>query len=146
MLDFGFHFKETMRGNWRPVDGGAERPIEFTVTARAASLFEHVRDKMATLEGTLNIEGLAHGAAVTGELTIDPLFGKVIRYVIGFNGDDGAAYRLEGQKDVRFTDLLHTMTTLPARIRRVDGPEVGSALLFFDKRDLPRFLASFRLG
>lgn len=142
----GFHFKETMRGNWRPVAGGAEKPIEFTVTARAASLFDHVRDKMATLEGTLTVDGLAHGTSISGELTIDPIFGKIIRYVIDFKGDDGAAYKLEGQKDVRFTDLAHTMTTLPARITRVDGSEVGSALLFFDKRDLPRFLASFRLG
>jgi hypothetical protein len=142
----GFHFKETMRGNWRPVAGGPDRPIEFTVTARAANVLSHLRDKRATLDGTLNAEGLAHGVPLTGELTIDPVFGKIIRYAIDFTGDDGTAYKLEGQKDVRFTDLLHTMTTLPARIRRLDGGEVGSALLFFDRRDLPRFLASFRLG
>jgi hypothetical protein len=146
MMLGGFHFKETMAGTWRREGSADERGIRFTVVARAASLLQHLRDHKATLTGTVQMDGFASDAPLDGELTINPLFGRVIRYEFAFTADDGKPYRLRGQKDVAFTDLARTMTTLPAEIVDADGQRVATANLLFDKKDLPRFLASFRPG
>lgn len=140
---FGFHFRETMSGTWRK-DDGVERPICFTVTARARSWLKHLRDKKAVLDGTITAEGLATGKPLTGELIIDPLFARIIRYELHFSGDDGRPYMLRGQKDVTLADPVGSMTTLPAEIIDRDQQTFGTAMLKFDARDLPSFLASFR--
>ena len=142
----GFRFSETMAGSWTPETGGEPRPIRFSVTARARSLFKHLLDHKTSLEGTLWMDGFAAGAPVDGELTINPLLGKLIRYEFGFTADDGKRYRFAGQKDVSLLELAETMTTLPATITDERGTPVARALLRFDKRDLPSFIASFRPG
>jgi hypothetical protein len=145
----GFHFKETMSGTWRRVrEGGGgegdEATMHFTIGVRAGSLFQHLRDKKAEIDGHVHLAGLAEKAAITGEITINPLFGRLIRYEFSFTGDDGKRYRFRGQKDVSLRDVVRTMTTLPGEI--VDAAEklVGRANLLFDKRHLPAFLGSFR--
>ena len=142
----GFQFKETMQGTWRKNGTSDDKPIVFTVTAKADSLWNHLFDKRTKLDGTLRAEGLASDAIVRGELTLDPLGKRIIRYDLEFTADDKRSYRLRGQKDVRFLDLQHSMTTLPATIYDERESPVGSAMLTFDKRDLPSFLASWRLA
>ena len=142
----GFQFSETMQGTWRKNGTSDDKPIVFSVTARAASLWNHLFDKRTKLDGTINAEGLATNAAVTGELTLDPLGKRIIRYDLEFVADDKRNYRLRGQKDVRFLDLQHSMTTLPATIYDDRETPIGSSMLTFDKRDLPSFLASWRLA
>jgi hypothetical protein len=143
----GFHFRETMSGTYTrapdPADFG-EHAIEFTITARARSLLQHLFDHKAEVTGTLHMEGFAADARVEGELTINPVLGGVIRYELEFTADDGKRYRLAGQKDVTIADPVGSMTTLPATVSDGAGNVVARALLRFDKRDLPRFLASFR--
>ena len=140
----GFEFKETMSGTWRPEAGGPERNIEFTITAHAGRLLRHLFDRKADMEGRLKMSGFAEDVPLTGELTIDPLLGKKIRYEFDFVADDGKRYRFAGQKDVQFLDVVRTMTTLPGEILAGDGQVVGRCELKFDTHDLPRFLASFR--
>ena len=50
------------------------------------------------------MDGFASARPLDGELTIDPLIGKLIRYEFGFAADDGARYRFVGQKDVTLKD------------------------------------------
>src|SRR5205823_2855547 len=96
------------------------------------------------INGTIDAEGLASARTIDGELTIDPVIGRIIRYEFSFTGDDGKAYRFAGQKDVSLLDLANSMTILPADI--FDGEKaIAKALVKFDKRDLPSFLMSWRL-
>ncbi len=139
----GFHFRETMSGTY--TRDGVERPMQFTVTARAGSLLGHLRDRKARLEGEVTMDGFASARPLEGELTIDPLIGKLIRYEFTFAADDGARYRFVGQKDVTLRDPVGSMTTLPGQVLALDGKQVATALLTFDKKDLPRFLGTWRL-
>jgi hypothetical protein len=138
----GFHFHETMQGTY--TRDGVERPMKFSLQARAGSWLQHLRDRKARINGTVDAEGLASGRAIDGELTIDPVIRRLIRYEFSFTGDDGKPYRFAGQKDVSIFDLAGSMTTLPAEIFDGDKP-IASALLKFDRRDLPAFLMSWRL-
>jgi hypothetical protein len=140
----GFSFNETMQGTWTRPGESDEHGISFTITARANSWLKHLRDRKATLEGTLRMDGFASGVPISGELIIDPVIGRLIRYTFEFTGDDGKSYRFEGQKDVSLSDVVGTMTTLPATITERSGQLAAQALLKFDTKDLPGFLASFR--
>ncbi len=139
----GFHFRETMSGTYSR--DGVERPMHFSVTARAGSLLGHLRDKKARLEGDVTMEGFASARPLEGEITIDPLIGKRIRYEFTFAADDGQRYRFVGQKDVTLKDPVGSMTTLPGQILALDGKRIATAALKFDKKDLPSFLGTWRL-
>jgi hypothetical protein len=140
----GFHFKETMAGTWRREGAAGGGKMHFTITVTAPSLRQHARDSMAELQGRVHVEGFAQDAAILGVVTISPLRGKLIRYEFDFTGDDGKAYHFRGQKDVSLLDLVRTMTFLPGEIVDETRKVVGRAELEFDKRALPKFLASFR--
>ncbi len=140
----GFEFKETMSGTWRPAAGGPERAIEFSIRAHAGRLLRHLFDHKAEIEGRLQMAGFAADVPLSGQLTIDPVLGKKIRYEFEFVADDGKRYRFAGQKDIHFLDVVRTMTTLPGQILDERGGLIGSADLKFDTNDLPSFLASFR--
>ena len=140
----GFEFKETMSGTWQPAAGGATRPIEFSIRAHAERLMQHLIDHKAEIEGRIKMAGFAEDVPLSGQLTIDPLLGKKIKYEFDFVADDGKRYHFSGQKDVQFLDVVRTMTTLPGEILDERGDVIGRADLTFDKNDLPRFLASFR--
>jgi hypothetical protein len=142
----GFQFSETMAGTMelaaRP---GAEVPFAFTVTARAPSLREHLRDGRAELRGTVEAPGLAAAAEATGELTIRLLRGRRIRYELGFTGDDGRRYRFAGQKDLRWLEPLRSWTTLPGEITDEDGRVVARCRTRFDlASDWLAFASSWR--
>jgi hypothetical protein len=140
----GFRFNETMSGSYTREGEAAEHPISFTVRARAHSLIKHARDRKATLDGRLRMEGFAADVPIEGELIINPVFGRMIRYTFDFAADDGKRYHFLGQKDVTLFDPVGSMTTLPATISDDQGKTIARAMLRFDTRDLPRFLASFR--
>ena len=144
----GFEFAETMSGTWQPEEiGAAERPLSFTVRARAPSVRQHLRDGLAELEGTIDAEGLATAAPATGTLTIRPLRERLIRYDLNFQGDDGRRYRLIGQKDLRARRPLSSITTLPAHIVDDAGRPLATCRVRFRLREqLIPFLTSWRLA
>jgi hypothetical protein len=139
----GFHFSETMSGTYRK--DGVDLAMRFTVTARAGSLLEHLRDRKAKLDGEVTMEGFATSRPLDGEITIDPIIGKIIRYEFTFEADDAARYRFVGQKDVTLKDPVGSMTTLPGQVLALDGKQIATAALKFDKKDLPSFLSTWRL-
>jgi hypothetical protein len=141
----GFHFRETMTGSWFADDGGGEQPIAFSAEARADSTLQYLRDKKARLAGEITVGGLAQARPLAGEITIDPVIGRLIRYEFTFAADDGRRIRFVGQKDVSLRDLAGSMTTLPAELHSDDGKRLGTAVLKFATRDLPSFLGSWRL-
>src|SRR5579863_7002183 len=139
----GFHFHETMQGTY--TRDGVERPLRFSLEARAESALQHLRDRKARIAGSISAEGLADERSIEGEMVIDPLIKRIISYDFSFTGDDGKAYRFAGHKDVSLLDLANSMTTLPAQI--FDGEQaIAQALVKFDRKDLASFLASWRLN
>ena len=139
----GFEFAETMTGTWWPEGESGERPLSFTLRARARSFAGGV----AEVEGSLDAEGLASSAAVTGTLTIRPLRERVIRYELAFTDNGGRRLRLIGQKDLRASRPLASLTTLPAQIVGEDGlPVAGCRLRFQLRTQLVPFLASWRVA
>jgi hypothetical protein len=104
-----------------------------------------LRDRKARLDGEVTMEGFASARPLDGEITIDPIIGKIIRYEFAFAADDGARYRFVGQKDVTLKDPVGSMTTLPGQVLALDGKQIATAALKFDKKDLPGFLSTWRL-
>jgi choline dehydrogenase-like flavoprotein len=142
-----FTFRETMSGTCRLAsDPDRERTIVFTVTARSPRIAEFLGHRVVTIEGTIDVEGLATRRPLTGTLGMDVLFTRRIPYDFSFTGDDGAAYRFTGEKTVRVLALLETMSNLPAVLLDEHGQTVADATLRFDLRgDLVSFLRSFSL-
>lgn len=146
MKKLGFEFRETMAGLYtltgKPDD---QRRIKFTARAVADDALRHLRDNMTRLEGTLEMEGFADDVPISGTLQIAPLTKRVIRYEFAFLGNDGEPYRFAGQKDIRFSDFVGTMTTLPAVVYDKRGEPVARTTVKFDVRsDLVPFLLSWK--
>lgn len=141
----GFCFDETMAGTMELTRTGERVPFAFTVHVHAPSMLRHLRDGKATMRGTVEAPGLAAAAQLDGEMTLRPIGKKVVRYAFEFTGDDGARYRFEGQKDIRWLDAARTWTTLPGEIRDASGAVVARCDTRFDMRsDWMQFASSFR--
>ena len=149
ILDEGraFTFRETMSGTCRLARSPERsRAIVFTVTARSPRLGEFLKHRQVAIEGTIDVEGLATARPLAGTLGMDVLATRRIPYDFTFTGDDGASYRLIGEKTVRVTALLETMSHLPAALLDEHGAPIAEAELRFDLRgDLVTFLRSFEL-
>ena len=142
----GFEFAETMAGTLELDDKpGVRHPFRFEVTARADSARKHIRDGKAELVGTIHAPPIAEGAPLTGVITIRPIGQRIIRYELSFVGDDGKAYELVGQKDIRWTAPFRTFTELPAEILDEDHRRIATCQVRFDtKKHGLSFLRSFR--
>jgi hypothetical protein len=142
----GLSFRETMSGTyWRLDEPTEERAIAVAIEGQA-SLRGLVRDKIWSLHGTLDAEGLATGCAVEGTLAFRLLDERRLPYRLAFTGDDGRRYELSGQKEWSGVSPIESMTLLPASLYGSDGEELARATLRFDLRmDLAPWLKSFRL-
>lgn len=145
MKKVGFRFEETMSGTYTLASKGAEeREIRFTARMTADDALQHFRDQLVRLEGTLDMDGFADDVPISGTLEMAILNKKRLRYEFRFVGNDGEPYLFAGQKDIRLTDLLATMTTLPATVTDAKGSIVANACVKFDvKADMLSFLASW---
>jgi hypothetical protein len=144
----GFGFRECMRGSWARCDGerGGGR-FEFTVAARSGPLTDFGKTRLATIDGTVDAEGLATGRPLTGTMELRPWLRRVIRYQFEFKGDDGLPYSFAGQKDIRWLDPVRTWTELPGQVSDGGGLIIGSALTRFDlKGQSLAFVRSFRVA
>ncbi len=164
-----FEFRETMAGSFQllrelgPADApsdrasgsrsgssarlGEDRPMSFTIRARAAatSWLGFLRHPEMEIEGEIDAEGFADHKHLRGSLGLDVLRTRTLPYAFRFTANDGATYSFEGMKTVSTTELAESMTVLPGSIKDEGGAEVGRALLRFDLRsDLLKFLRSFR--
>jgi hypothetical protein len=130
---------------WRLDEPTEERAIAVSIAGQA-SLRGFVRDKIWSLHGTLDAEGLATGRAVEGTLAFRLLDERRLPYRLAFTGDDGRSYELSGQKEWSGLSPVESMTLLPASMYDADGEEFARATLRFDLRtDLAPWLKSFRL-
>ncbi len=138
-------FYETMQGDYRLAHGSNEsRPMSFTVRARSKALPGFVFDPTFFLEGEIRAEDFADGRPLRGTLSLDLFRQRQLIYAFSFEDNEGNPRRFEGEKNLSALSLVESMTVLPGRI--FDGKEeIGQARLRFDlKRDLGKFLRSFR--
>lgn len=135
-------FSEVMAGPMR-VDG-SRRELRLDLDVAVPGALVLWGDVEGRLTGRVTLPGVAERAPAVGTLQIAPLRRRRLRYQLRFRADDGRALRLDGWKSVRLLRPLHTMTTLPATVYEDDGRVLGEAVLRFDLRSLPRFLAGFR--
>ena len=142
----GFQFTETMAGTFRRIDGdGGERPMKFTGTATAKSLWRHLADRRAELDGHIDADGLATHQPLRGHIVLDPIIRRVIKYDFTFSSDEGKPYRFAGQKDVTLLSPVASMTTLPGEITdERTGAQVATCDLRFDMNKFHKLLGSFR--
>jgi hypothetical protein len=138
----GFQFKETMRGRAQ-TDGKEPLAFEFTITARAVSAVAYLLGRPLDVTGVISLKGVAGGVPVEGTLQVALPVKRMLRYDLTFRSQDGAVWRFFGGKDVRYLRFLRTMSRLRGNLYR-NGEQSGTAELWFDYRDLPRFLLSFR--
>jgi hypothetical protein len=146
MKKIGFEFEETMTGTYTRTGAPSEQgAFRFQARVKAEDALRHLRDNLATLEGTLDMEGFADDVPLSGTVEIAPLTRRIIRYEFDFTANDGKPYRFAGQKNIRFSDFIGTMTNLTAAITDAKGNEVARAQIRFDvKADLLPFLVSWK--
>ena len=142
----GFEFSETMAGSYHLLEAPHdERPISFTIRARAPSWLGFLRRPEVEIEGEVDAEGFADHRLLRGTLGMDVIRTRTLPYAFEFTSNDGRACRFEGKKTIHAGELTISMTVLPGSIV-AGGEEVGRAVLRFDlQRQLGRFLRSFRL-
>jgi len=142
-----FSFREKMEGTVQRAGETRARPFRFDLDVRAPSLLGFATTAVGLAEGTVRIEGLASDVPARGHLEISPLHRHLIRYVLEFQGDDGRAYRFDGQKDTSTRRHLIGWTTLPGQVYDADGAVWGEALLRFSlRRELGKLLRSVKVG
>jgi len=141
-----FEFRETMAGSYHMLASPSdERPISFTIRARARSWRDFLRRPEVDIEGEVDAEGFADNRRLRGTLGMDVLRTRTLPYAFEFTANDGRTYVFEGKKTLHAGELTVSMTVLPGSIRVPGGEEIARAVLRFDlQRQLGRFLRSFR--
>lgn len=146
-MRLGFRYTEALSGAYHlleaPMD---ERAIRYRVTVRVPSVKSFLRDRSATCEGDIHVEGLADRKSLRGSAALKLVEEGRLLYDLGFDGDDGKAYVLRGEKDLQLATGFEGVTTMPASLYDASGKEIGRAVLRFDLRsELRPFLRSLRL-
>ena len=119
-------FTETMRGTL------GDKPVEFTVTARAEGL------GFFTLTGTAQALPWSSGPA-TGSLHLKLLgFERFMRYRLDLPG----GFVLTAQKTPSLLSPLRSMTWMPTKLTDASGAVVAEGEMTFALRELPQFVLS----
>ncbi len=141
-------FDETMRG--RCVRAADERALAVTLTVTASAHTRlndawRARGVVLELEGTITVEDVAIERPCVGTLTMRPAEERgTLLYDVSFADATGARWSLRGEKHARLF-LGLGMTRLHTELRR-EGELVAEGLLRFALRDLPSWLATFRVA
>ncbi|GLZ05045.1 hypothetical protein Acsp03_25110 [Actinomadura sp. NBRC 104412] len=140
-------FSEVMEGTVRLKGERDEpvRPMRMELDADLPGVLLPWRTLEGSVSGRVTVPGWADDRAATGRLHVAPVTARRIRYTLGFTALDGRRLHLDGWKSLTPRRPLHSLTFLPVTVTDEDGTVVGEARLRFDlRRDLARFLASFR--
>jgi len=149
-MGLGFEMKESFSGSYYRLDEPLlDHAIQVSLHLGVDGMRRFLRERKVAAEGTVFAEKLAErvpgGAPLWGSLTMKLFDEKRIPYDLTFEGDDGRAYRLRGQRDFFVHDAVDSLTMLPASLYDDANVEIGRALLRFDpKTELPTLVKSFR--
>ena len=148
-MGLGFELAESMTGTYHlfvaPLEAHA---IRVSLRLGVDGLRRFVRRRRIDVEGLIHCEGLAEnggaGRLVTGSIAWRLLDEKRVPYDLAFEGDDGRAYRLRGQRDFFMHNVMGSLTTMEASLY-VSEREIGRAVVHFEPaQELPALLKTFR--
>jgi hypothetical protein len=98
----------------------------------------------AVLEGTISVDHLVERAPIQGTLRIQPLHRKLV-YEFGFEGEQGARYRFQGEKTLTLLGNVKDFARLEGRVIGSRGEEVARLVLGMElKAGLGHMLKSVR--
>ncbi|QVQ52320.1 GMC family oxidoreductase [Spiractinospora alimapuensis] len=124
----GLVFRERM------ATGRDQRPrVVVTLEAEIPGMDPFFEDEAHTvcMRGTIDVEGVASGAEVSGTLSLFPERGhEAMAYAMVFDDDSGRPWRFSGTKSVRSRNplaLLSGLTTLHTEISPVDDASEGES-------------------
>ncbi|MCC6748666.1 MAG: hypothetical protein IT371_13480 [Deltaproteobacteria bacterium] len=164
----GFHVSERMTGTHRtlreleplepvspslgrPIRVGSELPFSFEVRWGHPDLVHYLNPlkgdfTKALLEGTVTAGGLCTAAPLRGTLDFRYVSEALIRYAFEFEAH-GRRFRYVGEKrDLRPWNLHRTHTTCHGTIADVaTGQVISDSVVYFDLKELPSLVGSFRL-
>lgn len=136
----GVSFFETMQGElfdpW-----GRTVPMDFEVKVEAAPISGLLETGQARLTGVAHLPPYAEHAPLLGTLTLAPLLRRRLIYDFRFTDPAGDELHLHGEKHLRWTSPLRTMTTLHSVLRRGDQ-ELARGVLRFDLHEALALAAS----
>ncbi len=143
----GFLYAETMTGSFYPLDAPTlERPMRLTLNVRVRRLSEFLKDGIASVDGSLDLEAFADDVPVTGTLAFRWLDQYRLPYDLAFRANDGQGYRLRGQRNLNLLALEDSVSTLVSSVYDAAGREVARGDLRFDARKgTLKLLRSLRL-
>jgi choline dehydrogenase-like flavoprotein len=143
--EIGLEFSEVMAGTMTLI-GGEHVEVEFEVRASQEADEPGLDAEVSfSLEGMMRFPGLATASPCHGTLLMRPLERHAtLGYTLDFDSDDGRALTLRGSKDVGVLSVLRGMTTLHTTVWH-DEEMIARGILRFDLRDLPDWLATFKL-
>lgn len=131
---FGFRYRETMRGTYHRFDAPLDdRAMEFTIEVRTKGIRSFLRDRVAEIEGEITLENLADRRPLVGTLGFK-LHENRMPYVFTFDGDDGALYRVRGQKDFSVVSVAGSLSTLDVTLYDASDREFGRGRVQLDLR------------
>ena len=142
----GFHFKELMIGALSPInDPETLIKAHFKVVARKKSWAEWLKDNSSELHGAVTVEGIGEDMPIyEGSLYMEPVFDKKLIYRFKFDDAQGRHYRFYGIKRIRWIKAPFTWTTLHSTLFR-EEEQIANGVLYFRWRDVPSFIAGWRL-
>jgi hypothetical protein len=146
-VKLGLLYSEKLAGTFYPLDAPTlERPMRLSLNVRIRSLSDFIKDRMGTLDGGLTMEGFADDVPLTGTIAFHWVDQYRLPYELRFRANDGAPYRLRGQRNLNLLALEDSLTTLVSSVYDAAGREVMRADLAFDaRRDLGKLLRSLRV-
>ena len=148
-MGLGFQLAESFSGSYYWLDEPLrDHGMRISLRLGVNGLRRFLRERRVEAKGLIFAEHLAErdpeGVPLAGTLTMKLFDEKRIPYDLSFEGDDGATYRIRGQRDFFMHDAVDSLTILPASLY-LEGIETGRAMLRFDpKNDLGALVKSFR--
>lgn len=130
----GFGFNETLKGVLRD-DHAFERAAHLELDVEFPPISQLSPRFYGTLDGQVEIAGLASGAPLQGTVAIDWLGDAGVTYELGFKGDDGLPYRFKGHKDLDWRRPVASLERLEGTLFDQRGLRVGHAELEFTLAD-----------
>ena len=150
-MGLGFELAESMTGTYHLFVAPLEvRHLRLSLRLGVDGLGRFLKHRRIAVEGTVHCEGLAEntgaGRPVSGSIAWRLLDEKRVPYDLAFEGDDGHAYRLRGQRDFFVHNVMGSLTTMEASLYEAGSErEIGRAVVHFEPaQELPALLRTFR--
>jgi hypothetical protein len=146
-MSLGFGFRERLTGSYYLLSSPLEdRAVRLHLVAKVDGIRKFLRDKLAVLEGEIDLEGFAEKKPISGTIGLKLIDEGRIPYDFRFEGDDGKIYRFQGRCEFTPIAIADSLTVLPASLYDDARHEIGRAVLRFDIRgELMNVVRSFRV-